>query len=321
MMIRRLIGPFVLLGALALAAVALGAAPTATTGAATNIGSTTATLTGEVNPGRETTTWFFEYGTTTSYGSVTPTDTINGGNATRNVDAAVTGLAPSTTYHYRLVAQNPSGTVRGADRTFTTTASGGPPTGQQDVTLAAAPNPVVFGRRVVLSGRVRAPGNDPVQVALFADPFPLDNSFSQVAAGATASNGSYAFNHVPRVHTRYRVAAATSPATASPDLLVRVRIRVTLRLSDRTPRRGQRVRFSGLAFPAHDGRRVLIQRRGSTGGFRTVARTTLRDAGSSRSRFSRSLRVSRDGVYRARVSGDADHLTGFSPSRTANVGG
>lgn len=322
MMIRRLIGPLVLLGALALAAVALGAAPTATTGTATQIGSTSATLNGEVNPGRETTTWFFEYGTTASYGSVTPTDTINGGNATRNVDAAVSGLAPSTTYHFRVVAQNPSGTVRGADRTFTTTASGGPPPGgQDDVTLAAAPNPVVFGRAVTLSGRVRAPGNNPIQVTLEQDPHPFGDRFTTVGSRATEGNGSYSFTHIPREHTRYRVAAATSPATASAQLLVQVRIRATLRLSDSTPRRGQLVRFSGFAYPAHDGRRVLIQRRTSTGSFRTVARTTLRDAGTSRSRFSRSFRVRRDGVYRARVSGDANHLTGFSPRRSANVGG
>ena len=96
-------------------------------------------------------------------------------------------------------------------------------------------------------------------------------------------------------------------------------MRVSLRLSDSTPRRGQLVRFSGSVAPAHDGRVVYIQRRTSTGAFRTVGRTTLADAGTSRSVFSRRMRVRSDGVYRARVLGDPDHETGTSATRTATV--
>ena len=103
------------------------AAPTVVTGSAVNVGQTAATLQGTVNPGGEATTYFFEYGTTESYGLTTPGQSAGNGNTAVNVDAALTGLTAGTTYHYRLVAMNADGTTRGADRTFTTAANPRPP--------------------------------------------------------------------------------------------------------------------------------------------------------------------------------------------------
>jgi plastocyanin len=94
---------------------------------------------------------------------------------------------------------------------------------------------------------------------------------------------------------------------------------VSLRLSDYTPQRGQRTRFYGSVRPQHDGRLVHIQRRTRTGHYRTVARTRLRDAGSSRSTYSRRFRLYRDGIFRAVVRGDGDHATGKSRRRRVNV--
>jgi hypothetical protein len=65
---------------------------------------------------------------------------------------------------------------------------------------------------------------------------------------------------------------------------------------------------------------VRLQRRGSGGRYRTIARTKLRDAGNDRSTYSRRLRVFRDGTYRARVPADADHLAGTSRRRRVDVG-
>jgi phosphodiesterase/alkaline phosphatase D-like protein len=58
----------------------------------------------------------FEWGTTDSYGYVTPEQSRNAAGA---FTARITGLTPSTTYHYRAVAVG-SSTVYGADQTFTT---------------------------------------------------------------------------------------------------------------------------------------------------------------------------------------------------------
>jgi hypothetical protein len=69
------------------------------------------------------TSYWFEYGTTTAYGPTTAaTDAATGTAA-----ATLAGLTPGTTYHYRLVAANSGVAARGADQTFTTTASPAPP--------------------------------------------------------------------------------------------------------------------------------------------------------------------------------------------------
>ena len=94
---------------------------------------------------------------------------------------------------------------------------------------------------------------------------------------------------------------------------------MTLHLSDSTPRAGKLVRFSGMVEPAHDGGLVQIQRRTRGGSFRTLAKAELRDAGEARSKYSRTLRISGDGVYRARVPGDGDHATATSRTKRIRV--
>ena len=94
--------------------------PIVTTGEATDIGYTTARLNGEVNPNGTTTTYYFEYGETTAYGSSTPVTSAGSGTSTLSVNTSVVGLVNQTIYHYRLRATNAGGTTLGADRTFTT---------------------------------------------------------------------------------------------------------------------------------------------------------------------------------------------------------
>ena len=98
-------------------------APTATTSAASAVGGTSATLNGTVNANNASTTVTFEYGLTTSYGtsvSATP-GTVTGAGDT-SVSASLSGLAPNTTYHFRVVGVNSAGTTYGADMTFATQA-------------------------------------------------------------------------------------------------------------------------------------------------------------------------------------------------------
>ena len=100
--------------------------PVVTTNPATLIASFSATLNGSLNPHGFTTTVYFQYGTTTSYGSTTPMQ-IQTGNTYRNIAANISGLMANTTYHFRIVATNSAGTRFGGDRTFTTLAATGPP--------------------------------------------------------------------------------------------------------------------------------------------------------------------------------------------------
>ena len=96
-------------------------APVAITGEPTNVSTTGATLAGTVNPNGSATTAVFEYGLTTSYGSsVNVTPAPGSGDSTVAVSAALSGLQPNQTYHFRLAAVNQGGAVSGADGVFTT---------------------------------------------------------------------------------------------------------------------------------------------------------------------------------------------------------
>jgi streptogramin lyase len=99
------------------------AAPSVVTGSSSAVGTTSAAVSGSVNPNGQATTYHFEYGTSTSYGSQAPAPPDPGagsGTTSQPVSANLTDLSPSATYHYRLVATNASGTQLGSDGTFMT---------------------------------------------------------------------------------------------------------------------------------------------------------------------------------------------------------
>lgn len=99
-----------------------GVGPYVTTGQASSVGRTTATLTGHLAEGGRGAIigCHFEYGTSETYESgpvpCVPS-TPYGSEAT--VTAELTGLQPESTYHYRLVASNAAGAGEGADGTLT----------------------------------------------------------------------------------------------------------------------------------------------------------------------------------------------------------
>jgi hypothetical protein len=97
--------------------------PPTTTLSADHYNLTAAILRGSVDPEGLPTGYHFEYGTTTAYGSKTPGLSAREGDQSLPVSQAVSDLQPGTTYHFRLVAQNVTGTRVGEDRHFTTLAA------------------------------------------------------------------------------------------------------------------------------------------------------------------------------------------------------
>jgi hypothetical protein len=92
---------------------------------ATLVTSSSAVVRGTVNPNDRDTRYRFEYGTTVAYGAQTPSASAGDGESAQPVSVTLTGLVPSTTYHFRLVASNDKGTTWGPDHTFTTLAGAG----------------------------------------------------------------------------------------------------------------------------------------------------------------------------------------------------
>jgi hypothetical protein len=188
------------------------------------------------------------------------------------------------------------------------------------VTLAAKPNPLTFGSYVTLSGRLTAAASGGQTVTLQVDPYPFaDTGFADKATKTTAANGDYAFTQAPQINSRYRVIASVSPKVTSPTVTTSVAYHVGVSVSDSTPRKGSRVRFSGSVGPAKNGATAFIQKRRSDGSFVTIARATLKAGTETRSVYAKSLMINASGTYRVRVSGDTSHVTGTSRTRTLTI--
>ncbi len=99
-------------------------APIATTGSATGISQTGATLNAKVDPEGDTiTSCTFEYGTAVPYSSSTPCSTTPGAVKEEvAVAATVGGLAAASKYHFRIVVKTATKTAEGADASFETAA-------------------------------------------------------------------------------------------------------------------------------------------------------------------------------------------------------
>lgn len=95
-------------------------APTVETGSATLITNTSAILNGTINSNGSASTYYFEYGTSGSYGFGTALQNAGSGTVNTQVATNLTDLAPGTTYHFRIVATNVAGVANGDDQTFKT---------------------------------------------------------------------------------------------------------------------------------------------------------------------------------------------------------
>jgi hypothetical protein len=147
--------------------------PTVTTDSATSVTAGSATLKGTVNPNGAETSYHFEWGTSTAYGLETAVMNAGSGRSAVTVSAPVSGLAPGTPYHFRLVATNSAGPTTGGGRSFTTdalpptvvtaapwsiesfsasgggtvTSDGGAAVGARGVCWSTSPNPTVLGSK------------------------------------------------------------------------------------------------------------------------------------------------------------------------------
>ena len=93
--------------------------PQVVTGWASYLTGSSAQLNGTVNPNGLSTTYYFQWGLTPSYGNLTGNQPAGSGAGVMAISANISGLSPGVFYHCRLVATNSAGTSYGSDRTFT----------------------------------------------------------------------------------------------------------------------------------------------------------------------------------------------------------
>jgi hypothetical protein len=115
------------------------APPVVSTGGVSSLGESTATIDGTVNPNGLASTASFQYGTTAEYGLSTAGQSAGSSETTASIDTSIAGLAPATTYHFRILAESSAGTSYGADQTFTTAEVPPPPPAPIAPTNTAAP--------------------------------------------------------------------------------------------------------------------------------------------------------------------------------------
>jgi phosphodiesterase/alkaline phosphatase D-like protein len=90
---------------------------------ATDIGTAEATLNGSLDPDGYPTSFYFQWGKTTTYGHAIPLASEELGSSDpglAELSKTLENLEPGTTYHYRLAASNSFGTTIGADQSFQT---------------------------------------------------------------------------------------------------------------------------------------------------------------------------------------------------------
>jgi hypothetical protein len=233
--------------------------PAATTGGVRDVGTAGATLTAAVTPHGASTSYKFEYGLTTSYGSSTPTAGAGDGTRSVAVSARIGGLAAGKRYHYRIVASNALGTTRGGDRTFVaaTTAT--------TATLAADKEPVTYGAGVTLRGKLGGSKVRGVRVRLQTTPFPFSAPFADTGNAVSSSgSGSYTFA-LPAVTktTRALVVVDGLPAFFSKPVTIRSAARAGITSITRSS--GGRVVVHGRVVPATAKGIAALQRQSAKG--------------------------------------------------------
>ncbi len=294
----------------ALASVASSAgaatAPRAITGRSASVTFSSAIVFATVNPHGEATNYVFQYGTTKKYGQQTPLAPAGAGTHGLRVSQTLTGLAPLTTYHYRVLASSPAGAAVGADLEFKTSAV------PLSLAIDGTPNPVVFGSAFLVEGTLSGTGAANHPVELQANPFPYLGGFQAVDnPELTNATGGFSFPFLGLLeNAQVRVVTVGKPAVSSPVLLENVAVHVSFHVHA-TRRRGY-ARLYGTVAPAEVGALVGFQllkpgRSVNKGG------TVVHTGTATVSKFSRVMRVQR-GVYRALVKvADGAHVSAYSP--------
>jgi hypothetical protein len=165
-------------------------APTVGLESFTNVGSTSAELQAQVDPGGAPTTYFFQYGTTPAYGSTTPVASAGAGSEAVSVLAKLEGLEPNTPYYFRVVASNThaANPIPGSQAKLTTFPTG--IVGLPDDRGYELVSPLSIGNATVLPGAPEQAAADGSAVAYLGTAPPEGGDGVQGGGGEQRNHGT-----------------------------------------------------------------------------------------------------------------------------------
>ncbi|MEH3054730.1 MAG: hypothetical protein PGN13_12120 [Patulibacter minatonensis] len=288
-------------------------APVTTTQAASRITAAGAQLNARVSPQGQATTVRFDWGPTTAYGNTTATASAGSSRGTVSRGLTITSLAPGTTYHFRSVAQNASGSVVGKDRTFTTTR------GLTSVSAALSMPVVAWEQSIAVSGSLAGAAPGKVSLELLRQDYPFNGAYRRIATTRTNAAGSYAFR-LSRVYeaVRVRVRVIGSTTVQSPELGVGSELLVKLTVG---VRKRSTTRLRGTIFPVSGtGAKARLQRQSPSGTWRNVRTLRLSAKAGQRASFRASVkRIGRTAAYRVVVDPRDGGRHALTISRSVSV--
>lgn len=286
--------------------------PRASTGGVTGAHGTSGQLNAAINPNGADTSYFFQYGPTTAYGSQTPAVSVGAGTATVKVGQTVTNLM--TGEHYRVVATNSVGTAFGKDKTFGVGKSQKKasrlkfdfPKGKGK---GKTPAVVGYGGTYTLIGTMSGTGSANHPIALQTVAFPFTSPFTNIGAAVlTSPTGAFSFRIANLLQsTEFRLVTVGARPINSAVIPVNVAPRVTIHV--RSGGHTGLARLYGTVTPGKTGAGVIVQiltpqkATSKREGPKPVAigSTVLRKATARTSRFSAVVHVTRSGYYRVYV--------------------
>ena len=257
---------------------ATAAPPSVTTNGASSIAPTSARLNGSVNPSGHATTWHFQFGTSTSYGTNTASTSAGSGTKSVGASTAVTGLSPGTTYDFRIVASSTSGTSFGANQTFVTPA---PPQVQTQTAQSVAVSSATLLGAVNPGGLSTDWSFEYGTTTAYGTKTPVEN----VGSGTSPVTVSAPLAGLaPSATYHYRLDATSAAGTSyGADLSFTTAPALTLKSNARVVVNGGFVVLSGIVTSAAQGVGVsiLAERYGTTS-FTQIGTTVTRNGGAWR---------------------------------------
>lgn len=195
-------------------------APAVTTGTLVVASNSSAVVTGKVTPDGSQTSYWYEYGRTSSLGARSGSQAIGSGFVSISAPAFITGLAPNTTYYYRLVAQNGIGTASGSTLSFTTNTNP-PPVGSAPTTHTDGASSIAR-TNASLNGHVNPNGSDTSFWFEYGESSALGNtsSFQSAGAGTGSVSGSVSVSGLtPSTKYYFRIDAQNQFGTVNGAIL------------------------------------------------------------------------------------------------------